>query len=41
VRRGFLDIYPWNLSVTRNKLRIARDIDMMDESRKKARMYLQ
>jgi len=43
--RAFLVTYLVRLSTTglldRNKLRSARDTDMMDDSRKKDRMYLQ
>jgi hypothetical protein len=42
---AFLVTYVVRLPTTglldRNKLRIARDTDMMDDSRKKDRMYLQ
>ena len=33
--------FPTTVLLARNKLRIARDTDMMDDSRKKDRMYLQ
>jgi len=43
--RAFLVTYlvrlPTRGLLARNKLRIARDTDMMDDSRKKDRMYLQ